>query len=232
MRRTTRLVGSTSILLVPVLTCIGYLIGIAVYPPTPGGPVNDAYGAEQALADLAAIEAQRGLYTVNAALVMVVALVSIPSLLAIWRLTVRRSSRWAWAGAVLAGFGVIGGAVHSVDPGLHLVALEMADRGAAADFLVTTSTHPYVVAIFVPVLLGFLAAPVQAVGLVRARVVPVWAGVAIGVGAVVLYLFGSTVWGVLGATVLLVAGLAPAAVAMIRRDQVDVGETRQVPVTA
>lgn len=129
---------------------------------------------------------------------------------------------------------MVGGAVHAVDPGLHLVALETADRAAAADFLVVTSTHPYVVAISMPVLFGFLAAPVQAVGLVRAGVVPLWAGVAIGGGAVALYLLGSTAWGVVAATVLLVAGLAPAAVRLIRRGPVDVRESsrRQVAVSA
>jgi hypothetical protein len=111
------------------------------------------------------------------------------------------------------------------------VALETADRAAAADFLVVTSTHPYVVAIFLPVLIGFLALPVQAVALVRARVVPLWAGLAIGVGAVVLYLFGSTVWGVAGATVLLLTGLAPAAAAMAGRRS-DAVETPGVPVSA
>ena len=231
MGRTTRLIGASSILLAPLLTAVGYLIGIAIYPPTPGGPVNDEYGTDQALADLAAIDEHRGLYALAGALVLVVAMIGIPALLAVWRLTVDRSRRWAWAGAVLAGFGVIGGAVHAVDPGLHLVALETADRAAAADFLVVTSTHPYVVGIFLPVLIGFLAFPVQAVGLVRARVVPLWAGSAIGVGGAVLYLFGSTIWGVVGATLLLLAGFAPAAAAMLDRRSAAV-ETPDLPVSA
>lgn len=231
MGRTTRLIGASSILLAPLLTAVGYLIGIAIYPPTPGGPVNDEYDTDQALADLAAIDEHRGLYALSGALVLVVAVLTIPALLAVWRLTVDRSRRWAWAGAVLAASGVLGGAVHAVDPGLHLVALETADRAAAADFLVVTSTHPYVVAIFLPVLIGFLAYPVQAVGLVRARIVPLWAGVVIGVGAVVLYLFGSTVWGVVGATVLLLAGFAPAATATLDRRS-DAAATAEVTVTA
>jgi hypothetical protein len=194
--------------------------------------VNVEYGPDQALADLAAIEEHRGLYAVNGALVLVVAMLTVPALLAVWRVTVDRSRRWAWAGAVLAGFGVIGGAVHAVDPGLHLVALETADRAAAADFLVVTSTHPYVVALFLPVLIGILAAPVQAVALVRAGVVPLWAGLAIGIGAVGLYLFGSTVWGVVAATVLLMAGFAPAAAAVLRGRPIEAAPTAGVPVNA
>jgi hypothetical protein len=93
MRRTTRLIGASSILLAPLLTAAGYLIGIAIYPPAPGGPVNDEYGTDQALADLAAIEEHRGLYTLNGALVLVVAMIGIPALLAVWRTSSRSSCR-------------------------------------------------------------------------------------------------------------------------------------------
>lgn len=217
MAPAARIIGGASIVLVPLLFVVGDEIRMAIEPAMTGTLVDTGSGAETVLADLAAIEAHRGAFLLVAALSYLGALLHVPLLVVVWRMSVGRSPRWAWAGAVLAAVGVAGQMVHLTGyHGMSLAALEVEDRTAAAEFLATADGVPFVIALFVPYLLGLLAWVPQAFGLVRARVVPLWGGLAVGAGTVVLLVAGSTPWSSPVWAVLVLAGFAPAAVAVLR----------------
>jgi hypothetical protein len=149
-------------------------------------------------------------------------LLTVPALLAIWWLAVRRAPRWAWAGAVLAGLGVIGQVVHLT--GYYFLNQVLARRPAltaAAEMLVAIDQHPFMVVLFVPFLLGLLAVLPQAVGLRRARAVPLWAAFALIGGTAVMLVTGSTPWTSALHTGLLLAGFAPAAIRILRGEAME-----------
>jgi hypothetical protein len=159
------------------------------------------------------------LFIAAATLAYAGALLTLPALLAIWRLSVDRSPRWAWAGAVMATFGAAGQMVHVMSYyGLFLAAVRQDNHEAAAQLIVGAESTPFVLSIFAPFFLGLLCSVPQAVGLRRARVVPLWACLAL-VTATAFFLFtGSTPWSSAIWTVLLVAGFLPAAAAMLHGD--------------
>jgi hypothetical protein len=217
MGQSTRLVGGASIVLAPLAAGTSDQLRMAAEPPTSAGIANPAFGVESVLANLAAISGNQGLFTTAAVLAYLAALLTIPALLAIWRLSVDVSARWAWTGAVMSALGVVGQVVHLIGYyGLTLTALRQPDREAAAQLIVDAESTPFVIAVFVPFFFALLCAIPQAVGLRRASVIPLWASVAI-VAATVTFLFvGSTPWSSAIWAILLVIGFIPAAAAMLR----------------
>jgi hypothetical protein len=212
-----RTVGGVSVVLAPALLAMSDHLRMAVEPATSLGGLEAAPTVETVLADLSAVEAARGTYLASAWTSYAALLLMIPALVAIWRLSVRRSPRWAWAGATMAALGVVGVAVHMYGYfGQSLAALEVTDRAAAADLILTGDGVPIVIALFVPYFLAFLCVLPQAVGLFRAGVIPLWACLALGAGTVLFLLLGSTPVTTTAWALLLVAGFAPAALAMLR----------------
>jgi hypothetical protein len=211
-----RLIGASSILLVPLFLGIGDQLRMAAEPPTGLGGVDPEYGVAEAAATLASIDEHRGLFLAASCVVLAAVLLAFPAMLAIWRLEVDRSPRWAWAGAILAALGIIGESVHLVGYfGLSLVFSAFHDPDVAAELFVATGFHPFVIALFIPFLLGVLAPIPQVVGLRRARVVPMWAAVAVVMGVPIMVVAGSTPVTSAATTILLVVGLLPAARAML-----------------
>ena len=99
---------------------------------------------------------------------------------------------------------------------MSLIALDMADRRAAAEFLVAAETSPFLIALFTPFFLTLLCPIPQAVGLFRSRVLPLWACLSIVAGTLLFAAVGSTPWSTAVWAVLVIAGAAPAAAAMLR----------------
>jgi hypothetical protein len=216
MGRTTKLIGAVAVVAVPVLVAVADELRMIAEGTFSAGLVNTEYGVETVLRDLAAIEENRGLFTLSAAISYGAVLLTIPALLAIWRLSVDRAPRWAWTGAVMAALGVGGSMVHLAGyHGMTLTALDLADRPAAAEFIVSSSATPFVVALFTPFFLTLLCPLPQAVGLLRAGVLPLWACISVVVGTVLFVGLGSTPWSAALAGMLFVGGFAPAALALL-----------------
>lgn len=182
------------------------------------GAVDTGYGVASAVAMLEQVAANRGLFDAAAWIAFAAALVAIPALVLAWRLAVGRSPRWAWAGAVLAVGGVIGQVVHLQGYfGVAQVASGQPDLTAAATFWQDLSGTPLAAAMFAPYLVGMaLAAPVQAVALRRARVLPTWAMVLVIVATALMAVVGSSTWSSAAYALLAAAGFWPAARAALR----------------
>jgi hypothetical protein len=117
----------------------------------------------------------------------------------------------------MAALGVCGSMVHLAGyPGMTLTALDVTDRTGAAEFIVATETTPFVIALFAPFFLALLCPLPQAIGLFRARVVPLWACLAVVAAALLSAVVGSTPWSTALAGVLFLAGFTPAALALLR----------------
>lgn len=218
MARSTRLIGGASILLAPLALGIGDQLRMLADPPTNVGLVNGDYGVAQAAASLASINANRGMFLAASYVMYVGMLLTIPALLAIWRLSVDKAPRWAWTGAVMAVMYTLGQTVHLTGHfAMNQAFSAYHDLNTAAELMVAMEEAPFVLALFVPLyLLGFLGAVPQAIGLKRARVLPLWACLAVIAGTVLFLMVGSTPWSSALWTVLIVGGLAPAALTMLR----------------
>jgi hypothetical protein len=217
MGRAAQVIGGASIVLAPVLMGVADELRMAAEPPESGTLVDSDWGVRSVLASLDVIEQHRGLFLLAGALSYAAVPLVVVALVAIWRASVARSPRWAWAGAIVAALGALGLMVHLLGYyGQTLTALDMADRTAAAEFIVASEGTGLVIAFFVPFFLTLISPLVQGVGLWRARVVPLWALLCLAVGAVVLVAVGSTPWSTALSTALLAVGFAPAALTMLR----------------
>jgi hypothetical protein len=217
MGRAARVIGGTSIVLAPLLMGIADEVRMLAEPPQSGALIDEEWGVGSVLASLEVIEQHRGLFVLAGVLSYAVIPLFVIAALAIWRLSVGHTPRWAWAGAIVAGAAALGLVVHLVGYyGLTLTALDAADRPGAAEFIVAADAVGLMVAFFVPYLLTLVSPVVQGVGLLRARVLPLWALLCLVAGAAVMAVVGSTPWSTALSTVLLVAGFAPAALAMLR----------------
>lgn len=234
MARIAQVVGGGSMLLAPLLAGTGGALAIASRPPESVGVVDTEWGVEAQLADLVAIADNQALFALSGYCFYAAAVLAIPALVGVWRLTVPRSPRWAWAGAVVAALGVVGQVAHLGYWAQTLAAADFADQRAAAEFLVFLDSTPFILAFVVPFLLGLLAPAVQAMGLRRAGVVPLWATLAIAAAVVLALAIGNQQWSNTAMTVLMVAGFAPAAAALVRRRPVDSADILrdQVQLTA
>jgi hypothetical protein len=217
MGRTSKVIGAAAIGTVPVLVAVADELRMAAEGTFSAGLVDTEYGVDTVVESLGTIEQNRGLFALSAAVSYVAVLLMIPALLAIWRLSVARAPRWAWTGAVMAALGVCGSMVHLTGyHGSTLTALDMADRTAAAEFMVAMESTPFVIALFTPFFLVLLCPLPQAIGLLRARVVPLWACVSVVAGMLLSVFVGSTPWSTALAGLLFVAGFTPAALALLR----------------
>jgi hypothetical protein len=223
MGRRLRIVAAGSIVLAPLgFGIVDQLRMMSVTPADVGPAVGavEEYGLEQEVARLAEIQANPGFFTAAATLEYVMFFVAIVAFVAIWRLAVDRAPRWAWAAAGLSTVAAFGLVTHlSSYFGPSMVAAGQEDLTAAAAFLLAMGESPFMLALIVPFLLGTLLTPVvQGIALRRARVVPLWAPFAIVAGTLLIAMTGSQRWSSAIYSLLLVAGFAPAALAMLRRD--------------
>ena len=219
MATKAQIVGAAGIVLTPVLYAAADLLRMSAEGVDDVGGVDTTWGIPEATAQLAAIDAHRGTFELASWLAYAGVLASIPAAVALWRLAVVRSRRWAWMGVVLAALGVIGEVVHLTGYyGLLQLLSAQPDRRSAAELGLAFDTVPFTLALFVPFLLGALAWLPQAVALRRARVVPLWAALTVCLGTVLFLGVGSQPWSPALWAGALVAGLAPAARALLRTE--------------
>jgi hypothetical protein len=82
--------------------------------------------------------------------------------------------------------------------------------------MVAAERTPFVIALFTPFFLTLICPIPQAIGLRRARVLPLWACLSVVAGTVLFAVLGSTPWSTALWAVLVIVGYAPAAAAMLR----------------
>jgi hypothetical protein len=149
--------------------------------------------------------------------VFVGVLLTLPAVLAAWRVAVDRAPRWAWAGAALAMLGVLGEMAHLTGYfAIQGIVSGELDPAIGATVMMATERDPLFLVLFAPFFLALLCVIPQAIALLRAKVIPIWAGVALLGGTAVMAVFGSSLWSSAAWTALMVAGFAPAAVVMLR----------------
>jgi hypothetical protein len=212
MRTSIRVLGGASILLAPLAFGISDQLRMRAEPPEDRGLTSE-FGVTEAAATFASIEANLGLFVAASFLAYVGMLLTIPALLAIWWLSAERAPRWAWAGAVLAVLFVVGEVAHLAGyNAMSIVVAPYHDEAAVMEMWVSAGTSPLVIALFVPYVVGLLAAIPQAIGLRRARVIPLWAAIAVIAGTSIFLAFPwlTALW-----MLLVVGGFAPAAIAMM-----------------
>jgi hypothetical protein len=212
MKKRTRVVLAASIVLAPLTFGIGDQLRMRVMPPD-----QDEWN-DFVVAMLERVAADSGLWTAVSYTLYLALFLGITATIAIWRLSVAHAPRWAWAGAILGGLGVLGEAVHLTAHFATLGAFaSYEDRAVAAELYLTLEQHPFAMALFIPFLLGIFALIPQAVGLRRARVIPLWAMLALVGGPVMMMVAGgSTPVASAVFTLLVVIGFTPAALAMLR----------------
>jgi len=213
MSTMTRVAAAASIILMPATVGVGDQLRMRADTVEASGT-----GLDRATAELAAVHAHAGTYAVASWVFYAAALLTIPMTIALWRLAVARSRRWAWAGATLGALAAVGQFAHLMGEfAMTQVFAGSADPVAAARISLEWDQNALSNALIVPYLVGVLLAPaVQAVALRRARVVPLWAMIAVLAGSAVMVVGGSSPAGSAAWTVLLVAGFVPAAATAVR----------------
>jgi hypothetical protein len=215
-----RIGGAASMVLAPVCCGIADEMQLVAVSNDDQVGLTTGWGQTQAVAQTQSVAAHLSLFQISAWLFLAAALLTIPAALAIWRLTVRRSPAWGWAGAVLAFLGVMGQLVNVVwHFGLEQAYATGFDPSAGYQLDQMLENQLLIDAMFGPFILMFLAPIVQAIGLRRARVNPLWAIAAAVAFAVVAIILGSSTWSTPLYTVLWLASWTPAILATLR-DQV------------
>lgn len=209
-----RTLGALALIAMPVVITAGDLLRLRVE----SGSTGDGSTPTSVVSQLEAVDAHRGAWEVVSWSFYAGALLTIPMTLLLWRLAVGRAPTWAWVGAVLGACSVVGQVAHLTGYFGSLGALSSwADREAAAAAHLALGQDVFSLAVFAPYLVGLLLAPaVQAVALRRARVIPLWAALSVGVGAAVFAVFAGQWWASIVWGVGLVAGFLPAARATLR----------------
>jgi hypothetical protein len=178
----------------------------------------DTSDGEGTVGVLTAISENLGAFQLAGWLFYLLAVLTIPVTIVLWRLAVDRSPKLAWTGAVLGTMSVVGQFVHlSGYFGTMQALAQQSDLAVAAEMADAQATGGFASVLFAPYLIGLILAPLfQSIALVRAKVLPVWAMVSVIVGQVVFTVLQSTPVGTSAYGLLLLVGFLPAALLAIR----------------
>lgn len=216
MTSTARTAAGLSVLLMPVAFAAGDLLRMYAI----ASPASDAAGEDElrrTMAEFAAVQAHRGTYELASWLFYAGAVLTIPMVLVLWRLAVDGSRRWAWAGATLGTLFVVGQFAHLLGEFGATLGFAASADPEAARFALEWHSNGFSSAVVAPFVIGIMLAPiVQAIALKRAGVIPLWGMLAVTGASVLLTVVGSTPVTTVVWAVLMVAGLAPAALMAIR----------------
>lgn len=174
--------------------------------------VGDGSTVDSISSMLASIESRSGDFALAAWLFYAAALLTIPTVLFLWRSSVERAPRLAWAAGVLGALAVIGQIAHCMGYFAPLLAFSAGDHVAGAQAQHVLDSSVYGLAVFAPYLIGVaFFPPVAAVALRRAGVTPLWAMVAVILGSVAFAVLAGPWWVTAVWGVALIAGFWPAA---------------------
>jgi hypothetical protein len=189
----------------------------------------DAHDGDDTLGVLTAISANLGTFQLAGWLFYLLAILTIPVTILLWRLAVDRSPKLAWTGAVLGTMSVTGQFVHlSAYFGSMQALAQQSDLAVAAESADALGMTGFASALFAPYLIGLILAPLfQSIALFRAKVLPAWAMGSVIVGQVVFAVLQSTTVGTSVYGLLLLAGFLPAALMAIRGTAVTKTEPAQ-----
>lgn len=224
-------IGATCLVLTPLVTAAADLMRMSA--ESSGAPTGlvDAYGTEQASATLSAIEANLGAYEIASWLALAAAVLAVPAVATVRRLTVTSSRRWS-AGALVIGIClVVGQFVHLMGYyAWNQILVSISDREAAAAVAVQSESNTFAMVVFAPYLVGaLLFFPVAAVALRRSGAIPRRAVVLVVAAGAAMAVIGSSfvsspIWGT--ATAL---GMLPVLVGQLRSARTS---SRMVPSAA
>ena len=211
-------VGTVCLLLTPLVNAAADIARmVAEQSGALVGLISES-GADQATAMFAAIAANTGTYQLASWLALVAAILAIPGVAAVRRLTANRSPRWSMAATITGICLVAGEFVHLMGYyAWNQILTALPDRTAAVAVVDLTGQNVFGQVVFAPYLIGVLLFwPFAAAALWRSRAIPVWALVLVLVGGLVMVVAGSSyltspVWAI--ATTV---GMAPALVTQLR----------------
>lgn len=207
-----RRIGAIALLLMPVAIAAGDYFRI-----TSEDPDHRGAGVGDVTHQLAYIDAHRSGFETAGWMFTIAAVLTLPLVLLVWRLTVDRAPKAAWVAGVLGSCFAVGQFVHLYGYfGAQQVASAADDRHAAAQLLVDWNSNALSNLVFMPFLIGFFLSPLaMTIALQRAGVVK-WPAIAVIVVATVVSVALSTVsWGSVLWAVLFLAAVGPAARAVL-----------------
>lgn len=211
-------VGATCLLLTPAVTAAADIARMWAESSGATTGIVDADAADQTAAMLTAIADRLGTYQLASWLALVAALLAVPAVATVRRLTAARTPRWSLAVLVIGGCLVVGQFVHLMGYfAWNQVLATLPDRQAAIAVANVIGGNAFGQAVFAPYLIGVLLFwPAAAVALYRARQLPRWALVLVLLAGLAMAVLGSS-YGVspawAGATTL---GLLPILLAQLR----------------
>ncbi|NMD46918.1 MAG: hypothetical protein GYA85_09165 [Propionibacterium sp.] len=211
-------VGVVCLLLAPLLSMAADLARMQAEQSGALAGIVSETGSDQLAAMLAAIDANLGLYQVASWLALAAAVVAIPAVGAVRRLTVARSPRWSAAAFFTGICLVIGEFVHLMGYyAWNQMLVASPDRQAAVELGMQTEQNVFGLVVFAPYLIGVLLFwPFAGVALWRSRLIPVWSLGLVLAGAVVMIVAGSSFITSPVSAIATVVGLAPVLVARSR----------------
>lgn len=219
-----RTLGAAATLTFPITIVVADLFRIRAEE----GSVGDGTTVESIVSQLDAVAADSGSFTIAAWLFYAAALLTIPMVLFLWRLAVDRSPRWAWAAGVLGACSVTGQIAHCMGYFAPIRAYAGGDHELGARAQMALNADVYGLAVFAPYLIGImLFPPVAAIALRRARVLPLWAMIAVIGGAALFLAMAGPWWVTAGWGAALLVGFAPAVLQALRSAPTAHAEVRE-----
>jgi hypothetical protein len=231
MELATRISGGVALVLAPLMFGIADHLRMQAEGDAAVTGSFAEWGPAEAAAQAERIAAAPGALTLAGFATYAALLVTILALVAAWRLAVRRSPLWSWAGAVLAVLGVIGMISLAVDEAVRAVAVAELGPSAMVDLTFAREADPLSMVLSLPHIFAFLCVVPQAIALRRARVIPVWSLIALLTATAVILVLGSSFWTTSIWAMLLIVGFAPAA-ARLLRGRTDSAAATASPATA
>lgn len=167
---------------------------------------------------LQSISANPGAFRLAGWLFYLLAVLTIPVTILLWRLAVDRSRKLAWFGAVFGTMFAVGQVVHLTGYFSSMQALaQRSDLAVAAEIADAQAMTGLGSALFAPYLIGLILAPLfQSIALFRAKVLPAWAMACVILGQVVMTVLQSNPIATPVYGLLLLVGFLPAALVAIR----------------
>lgn len=187
-------VAATCLLLTPAVTAAADVVRMRVESSGATTGIVDGDAAGQAPAMLSAISAELGAYQLASWLALAAAVLAVPAVVTVRRLTTCHTRRWSLAALVIGGCLVVGEFVHLMGYyAWNQILAALPDRQAAVAVSNAVGGNVFGQVVFAPYLIGVLLFwPVAAIALYRARRLPGWALVLVLLAGLAMATLGSS----------------------------------------